>query len=56
MKLFGKNGEEYTLNELIGQGAFGRVYSSPPNTKQPYAVKEISLTNKNLAHHKNRIK
>lgn len=34
----GKNGKEYVLEEIIGEGAFGKVYSSPP-----YAIKEIKL-------------
>jgi hypothetical protein len=35
----GKNGSrQYTLQSVIGQGSFGKVYYSPP-----YAIKEVTL-------------
>jgi serine/threonine-protein kinase ULK/ATG1 len=35
----GKNGnKQYVLQSILGQGSFGRVYSSPP-----YAIKEMTL-------------
>jgi hypothetical protein len=37
MRVVGKSHtKQYTLNEVLGVGSFGRVYHSPP-----YAVKEM---------------